>query len=86
MTTAAALHFGLAVHNFRHSGIQKYMSHTPLADKVFPHRYTFTAGYMAPGDVPGLGVDIDGTLAAKFPYQRAYLPIARKLDGTVTDW
>ena len=30
--------------------------------------------------------DIDEALAAKYPYQRAYLPIARKLDGTLTDW
>jgi mannonate dehydratase len=29
---------------------------------------------------------MDEKLAAKYPYQRAYLPIARKLDGTVTDW
>jgi mannonate dehydratase len=31
-------------------------------------------------------VDIDEALASKFPYQRAYLPFARKLDGTLTDW
>ena len=40
---------------------------------------------MHPESAPGLGVDIE-QLAAKYPYQRAYLPIARKLDGTVTDW
>ena len=83
ITMAAALHFGLAIHNF---GIQEHMHHTPLTDEVFPHHYTFNAGYMHPGDAPGLGVDIDETLAAKYPYQRAYLPIARKLDGTLTDW
>jgi len=53
---------------------------------VFPHAYRFEAGYMHPGDQPGLGVEIDEALAAKYPYQRAYLPIARKLDGTLTDW
>ena len=57
-----------------------------LTDEVFPHHYTFNAGYMHPGNAPGLGVDIDEALAAKHPYQRAYLPIARKLDGTLTDW
>ena len=35
---------------------------------------------------PGLGVDIDEKLAAKFPCQRAYLPVNRKLDGTLHDW
>ncbi len=83
VTMAAALHVGLAVHNF---GIQEHMHHTPLTDEVFPHGYTFNAGYMHPGDAPGLGVDIDEVLAAKHPYQRAYLPVARKLDGTLTDW
>jgi mannonate dehydratase len=80
---AAALHFDVTVHNF---GIQEYMPHTPETDRVFPHRYTFASGSMHPGDAPGLGVDIDETLAATFPYQRAYLPIARRLDGTMHDW
>ena len=35
---------------------------------------------------PGLGVDYDEKLAAKFPYERAYLPINRKLDGTMFNW
>ncbi len=83
ITMAAALHFGLAIHNF---GIQEHMHHTALTDEVFPHAYSFAAGYMHPGEAPGLGVDIDEALAAKHPYQRAYLPIARKLDGTLTDW
>jgi mannonate dehydratase len=41
---------------------------------------------MFPGDKPGLGVDIDECLAAQFPYSRAYLPINRKLDGTMHNW
>jgi len=83
VTMAAALHLGLAVHNF---GIQEHMPHTALTDEVFPHNYAFEAGYMHPGGAPGLGVDIDEALAARYPYQRAYLPVARKLDGTLTDW
>jgi len=80
---AAALHIGLAVHNF---GVQEHMAHSALTDEVFPHAYRFEAGYMHPGDKPGLGVEIDEVLAGRYPYQRAYLPIARKLDGTLTDW
>ena len=83
VTMAASLHLGLAIHNF---GIQEHMHHSKLTDEVFPHQYTFNAGYMHPGNAPGLGVEIDEKLAAKYPYQRAYLPIARKLDGTLTDW
>ncbi|HEU5350193.1 MAG TPA: D-mannonate dehydratase ManD [Terracidiphilus sp.] len=83
VTMAAALHFNIAIHNF---GIQEHMPHTPETDAVFPHHYTFAGGLMHPGDAPGLGVEIDEALAAKYPYQRAYLPINRKLDGTLTDW
>ena len=80
---AAALHFETAVHNF---GIQEHMPHSDETDAVFPHHYTFKDGQMFPGDAPGLGVDLDEELAAKYPYQRAYLPVNRKLDGTLTDW
>ena len=83
VTMAAALHFGLSIHNI---GIQEHMPHSALTDEVFPHQYTFNAGYMHPGEGPGLGVEIDEKLAAKYPYQRAYLPVARKLDGALTDW
>jgi mannonate dehydratase len=80
---AAALNFDLAIHNF---GIQEHMPHNAETDEVFPHAYRFESGYMHPGDAPGLGVDFDQELAAKYPYQRAYLPVLRKLDGTVCDW
>ena len=80
---AAALHFDLAVHNF---GIQEYMRHTDETDRVFPHAYRFAEGALHPGESPGLGVDIDEALAAKHPYDPAYLPTARRLDGTVHSW
>jgi mannonate dehydratase len=83
VTMAAALHFGTAIHNF---GIQEHMPHTAETDAVFPHNYVFKDGMMYPGDAPGLGVDLDEPLAAKYPYQRAYLPINRKFDATLTDW
>lgn len=79
----AALHFDLSVHNF---GIQEYMPHAPETDKVFPHAYSFQNGIMHPGEAPGHGVDINEALAAKYPYQRAYLPVNRKLDGTMHNW
>jgi mannonate dehydratase len=80
---AAALHFDLSVHNF---GIQEYMRHTTETDLVFPHHYKFENGMMHPGEAPGLGVEINEDLAAKYPYQRAYLPINRRLDGTMHSW
>src|SRR6202000_2866978 len=62
---AAALHFDLSVPNF---GIQEYMRHTADTDAVFPHAYRFEAGCLHRGDAPGLGVDIDEELAARYPY------------------
>ena len=79
----AALHFDIWVPNF---GIQEYMRHTPETDDVFPHAYTFADGFLDPGEAHGHGVDIDETLAAKYPYDPAYLPIARLEDGTMWNW
>ncbi|MBY4728996.1 D-mannonate dehydratase ManD [Cupriavidus pauculus] len=80
----AALHFDIWVPNF---GIQEYMRHTEETDAVFPHSYTFADGMLVPGDAPGHGVEIDETLAAKYPYQRAYLPVNRLAhDGTLWHW
>jgi mannonate dehydratase len=62
------------------------MPHTALTDEVFPHAYTFTDGMMNPGDIPGHGVDINESLAATFPYKRAYLPVCRLKDGTMHNW
>ena len=83
VTMGAALHFDTWVPNF---GIQEYMRHTPETDAVFPHAYSFHQGYLHPGDAVGHGVDIDETLAAKYPYRPAYLPVARLEDGTMWNW
>lgn len=80
---AAALHFDIAVSNF---GIQEYMRHTPETDEVFPHGYYFKEGYLHPDEAAGLGVDYDESLAKRFSYQAAYLPINRKQDGTMFNW
>jgi mannonate dehydratase len=53
---------------------------------VFRHAFTFASGYLHPGDVPGLGVELDESAAASYPYQQAYLPYARLQDGTMHDW
>ena len=80
----AALHFDLSVPNF---GIQELMPHGEVTDAVFPHAYSFAAGFMHPGEAPGHGVEIDEALAAKYPYQRAYLPVNRlQHDGAMWDW
>ncbi|WP_186247694.1 D-mannonate dehydratase ManD [Burkholderia gladioli] len=80
---AAAVNFGLWAPNF---GIQELMPHNALTNEVFPHRYRFEKGFLVMDDVPGLGVEIDETLAAKYRYERAYLPVARLRDGAMWNW
>ena len=80
---AAALHLDVAINNF---GIQEHMAHNAETEEIFSHAYYFRDGMMYPGDAPGLGVDIDEALAGRFPYQRAYLPVNRKEDGTLFHW
>jgi mannonate dehydratase len=83
VTMGTALHFDTWVPNF---GIQEYMRHTDETDAVFPHDYHYRDGYLFCSEAPGHGVDIDEDLAAKYPYQRAYLPVARLPDGQLWNW
>jgi mannonate dehydratase len=83
VTLGAALHFDSWVPNF---GIQEYMRHSEETEAVFPHAYTFDAGALNPGDAVGHGVEIDEKLAARYPYERAFLPVARLEDGTMWNW
>lgn len=79
----ANLHLDLWVPNF---GIQEYSGYTEEMLSVFPHAWGFAKGHLHPGDAPGHGVDFDEELAAKYPYQRAYLPVNRLEDGTLWHW
>ena len=83
VSMGAALNFDISIPNF---GVQEYMRHTKETDEVFPHSYTFKNGYLIPGEEPGLGVDIDEKLAAKYPYKRAFLPVNRLEDGSMYNW
>ncbi len=80
---AAQLHVGLAIHNY---GIQEYMQHSVKTNEVFEQSMTFVDGYLHPGDKPGIGVEFNEEAAAAYPYQQAYLPYNRLVDGTVHDW
>jgi mannonate dehydratase len=76
---AANLQLDLACHNF---GVQEQHVFTERAREVFRD------GYLWPSDQPGLGIDIDERLAAKYPFPEDTLggswPPVRRLDGTVT--
>ena len=83
ISLGAGTHVGLATPNF---AIQEYMGYPDLVHEVFPHAWNYADGHLHPGEKPGVGVDLDEKLAARFPYQPAYLPVARRRDGSMTDW
>ncbi|MGP3988431.1 D-mannonate dehydratase ManD [Streptomyces sp. 3N207] len=83
VSLSANVHLDLAVPNF---GIQEYMGHPEEAAEVFRGGVTFADGMLNPPEEPGLGVEYDEQAAARFPYERRYLPVARRLDGSVHDW
>ncbi|WP_338889503.1 D-mannonate dehydratase ManD [Rhodococcus sovatensis] len=83
VSLAAALHVDLSIPNF---GVQEYMGHVSPTEDVFHTDYTFSDGFMHPGNKPGIGVEFDEVAAAKYPYNPRYLPVNRRLDGSMHDW
>ncbi|MEV0345910.1 D-mannonate dehydratase ManD [Nonomuraea sp. NPDC050680] len=83
ITLAAAVHVDVSVPNF---GIQEYMGHPDETAEVFRSGVTLADGMLNPSEEPGLGVEYDEKEAARFPYEARYLPVARRLDGSVHDW
>jgi mannonate dehydratase len=51
--------------------------------ELFPTPCELRDGYAHPADAPGLGIDFNEELALQFPYQPRYLPIFRRMDGTM---
>jgi mannonate dehydratase len=79
---AVNMHLDLAVYNF---GIQEQNLFSETVREVFPGAPEIKGGYMYSNDRPGLGVDIDEKLAAKFPYKSSGGSRGndRRLDGTI---
>jgi mannonate dehydratase len=78
---AANGHLDLAIHNF---GIQEAVQFNQATQEVFPGTPTIKNGYLQLNEAPGLGVDLNETLAAKFPLPERpgyWLPVRRR-DGT----
>jgi mannonate dehydratase len=63
---AANLHLDVWAPNF---GIQEWCRFPELVYEMFPGLPEVRNGYMYPNDNPGLGIDIDEKLAAKYPCQ-----------------
>ena len=79
---AVNLHLDLASYNF---GIQEENRFSQTLREVFPGCPEIKGGYLYANDQPGLGIDIDEKLAAKFPYTTPgrNRGTDRLLDGTI---
>jgi mannonate dehydratase len=77
---AASVAVQMVIPNF---GIQEYTRHPEPAYEVTPGACEMRGGALYPSGQPGLGVDLDEELAARYPYQRAFMPLVRRADGTV---
>ena len=81
---AANLHLDVATSNF---GIQEAYLFPERTREVFPGCPEIRAGAMWTNDLPGLGIDVDEQLAARYPFpEHAYngaWPEIRRADGTV---
>ncbi len=80
---AANVHVDVSIPNF---GVQEMVFFPEEVSEVFPGAPEYRDGRLWPSEAPGLGCDIDEEKAKKYPYQRAYLPICRRRDGSVHDW
>ncbi|MCF7973778.1 MAG: twin-arginine translocation signal domain-containing protein [Phycisphaerae bacterium] len=78
---AANAHLDLAIWNF---GIQESVNFNNRTREVFPGAPTMKDGFMHINEAPGWGVDIDESLAAKFPLPEhpGYWNPVRRPDGT----
>jgi mannonate dehydratase len=80
---AANAHIDLAVWNF---GIQERVVFSDKLREIFPGAPTMDNGYMYVNEAPGLGVDVNEAVAAKYPLPDVQLnnwTQVRKNDGTI---
>ncbi|RZV43501.1 MAG: bifunctional D-altronate/D-mannonate dehydratase, partial [Acidimicrobiales bacterium] len=81
---AAHMHLDIWAPNF---GIQEYVGEGNAESlQIFKHDIKVKDGMAFVGDAPGLGIEFDEKAAAKYPYNRSYLPVSRLEDGTVWHW
>lgn len=83
ITHAANVHLDISIPNF---GVQEMVFFPELVQEVIPGGPVYEDGRLFVSDAPGLGTDVDEAAAARYPYQRAYLPVCRRADGAVHDW
>lgn len=77
---AAAVTVDTVIPNF---GVQEWTRFPEPVYEVISGACEMRDGYAYPNEVAGLGLDIREDLAAKYPYNPAWMPLVRRADGTV---
>jgi len=79
---AANVHLDMACINF---GIQEWAARAEIEYEMFPGLPPVKAGYVYPNERPGLGIEFDEKLAAKFPCtdENPEWTVSRLPDGTL---
>jgi mannonate dehydratase len=75
---AASASLQAVIPNF---GVQEWTRFPDAACEVVSGVCEMRQGFLYPNERPGLGVDVDESAAARFPYQRAHMPLVRRADG-----
>ncbi len=84
VSTVACLHFNLATSNF---GVQE-LPRRPgesLPDLIV-NQPEWKDGYLLPPSTPGLGIELDTSVLAKYPYSPIPIPRLHREDGAFTNW
>jgi galactonate dehydratase len=84
VSTAACLQLDLASDNV---GVQECprVPGTTLPD-LFPVQVPFENGYLLPPGRPGLGIEFDESVVARYPYMPGHCEALWQPDGSMTNW
>ena len=77
---AACVTLQAVIPNF---GVQEWTRFPEAAYEVVSGVCEMRDGFVYPNERPGLGVDVDEEKAAQYPYQRAFMPLVRRADGSM---
>lgn len=77
---AASVSLQAVIPNF---GVQEWTRFPEPAYEVVSGICEMRDGFVHPNERPGLGVDVDEEKAAQYPYQRAFMPLVRRADGSM---
>lgn len=77
---AASVALQMVIPNF---GIQEWTRFPDPVYEAVEGIPEMREGYLYPSEKPGLGVEINETKLAQYPYKRAFMPLVRRTDGTM---